>query len=73
MICFCDIYVIEAALRASFLNSSLASSFCPSVLLSCCLRSPHRSSEEACQPEVDCFPSWVIVLSKFWDKLAFNL
>ena len=26
---FCDIYVIEAALRASFLNSSLASSFCP--------------------------------------------
>ena len=36
MICFCDIYVIEAALRASFLNSSLASSFCPSVLLSFC-------------------------------------
>ena len=28
MICFCDIYVIEAALTASFFNSSLASSFC---------------------------------------------
>ena len=28
MICFCDIYVIEVALRASFFNSSLASSFC---------------------------------------------
>ena len=29
MIFFCDMYVIEAALRASLLNSSLASSFCP--------------------------------------------
>ena len=28
MTCFCDIYVIEVALRASFFNSSLASSFC---------------------------------------------
>ena len=29
MIFFCNIYVIEAALRPSFLNSSLAFSFCP--------------------------------------------
>ena len=36
-------------------------------------RSPHRSPEEACQPKVDFFPSWAIVLSKFLNKLAFNL
>ena len=29
MIFFCDIYVIETAFRRSFLNSSLASFFCP--------------------------------------------
>ena len=29
VIFFCNMYVIEAALRPSFLNSSLASSFCP--------------------------------------------